>query len=352
MTVYYNEIDPYCVEWLEALMAEKLIASGHVDSRSIKEVEPADLKGYSQCHFFAGLGGWSYALRLAGWPDDAPVWSGSCPCQPFSHAGKRKGTSDHRHLWPDWFRIIRQCRPSIVFGEQVESKDGYEWLAGVQADLEGTGYAVGRACLPAAGVAAPHARHRLWFVAHAEPKRSLQPAGRQVAAEPDEDGPEQRLSERGSGSRIAHADDAGRSQHGGTGAGESPCVAAKHGGGVEHATGERRGEGWAEPEFRSGWTAVAEHGGLGDAESIGWRGRPNDEDGGRWQRPPGHTNPWSDAEWLWCEFDQRWRRVEPGIRLLAHGLPQRVAKLRALGNAIVPQVAAEFITAGREALEI
>ena len=56
-----------------------------------------DIAGYTQCHFFAGIGIWSYALRLAGWPDDRQVWTGSCPCQPFSAAGKGEAFNDERH---------------------------------------------------------------------------------------------------------------------------------------------------------------------------------------------------------------------------------------------------------------
>lgn len=120
---YYNEFDPFAAQWLRELIADGLIAQGEVDERSILDVRPADLKGYAQHHFFAGIGGWSYALRLAGWPDDSAVWTGSCPCQPFSSAGKRTGTSDERHLWPAFFDLIEACRPPVVFGEQVASSD-------------------------------------------------------------------------------------------------------------------------------------------------------------------------------------------------------------------------------------
>ena len=168
MTAYYNEIEPFCARWLRNLIAEGLIAPGDVDERSIEEFAPDELEGYTQCHFFAGIGGWSYALRLAGWPDELPVWTGSVPCQPLSGAGQRKGHADQRHLWPAFYRLIAERRPATVFGEQVAGKLGREWLCGVRADLEQLGYACGCADLPAASVGAPHIRQRLWWVAHAE----------------------------------------------------------------------------------------------------------------------------------------------------------------------------------------
>lgn len=162
---YYNEIAPKAAAWLRELIKQNLIAPGEVDERDIRDVIPSDLKNFTQCHFFAGIGVWSYALRRAGWPDDQKVWTGSCPCQPFSAAGRRKGASDERHLWPSWQWLIRQSKPHVVFGEQVASKDGIVWLDSVLNDLEGEDYTVGAAVLPACGVGAPHLRQRIWFVA-------------------------------------------------------------------------------------------------------------------------------------------------------------------------------------------
>ncbi|HUW45476.1 MAG TPA: DNA cytosine methyltransferase, partial [Dehalococcoidia bacterium] len=84
--VYYNEIDADLCRWLRNLIAAGLIPRGDVDERSITDVKPTDLDGYDQCHFFCGVAGWPLALQLAGWPDGRPVWTGSCPCQPFSAA--------------------------------------------------------------------------------------------------------------------------------------------------------------------------------------------------------------------------------------------------------------------------
>ena len=162
---YYNEFDPKAAAWLRELINQKLIPNGHIDTRSICDVRPEDLNGFNQCHFFAGIGGWPLALQLAGVSPDEHLWTGSCPCQPFSISGKGLGTADSRHLWPEFKRLIAQRRPAKVFGEQVASPAGRTWLQGVFADLEKLGYAVAGADLCAAGVGAPHIRQRLWWFA-------------------------------------------------------------------------------------------------------------------------------------------------------------------------------------------
>jgi DNA (cytosine-5)-methyltransferase 1 len=167
LTAYYNENDPHVAQWLRNLIAAGHIAPGDVDDRSIADVRADELGQYTQHHFFAGIAGWSLALRLAGWPDDRPVWTGSCPCQPFSAAGKGKAADDERHLWPRWFSLIRECRPAIIFGEQVEAAIGWGWLDAVFTDLEAEKYSCGAAVLPACGVGAPHIRQRIFFHANA-----------------------------------------------------------------------------------------------------------------------------------------------------------------------------------------
>jgi DNA (cytosine-5)-methyltransferase 1 len=176
---YYNEFDKFAAGWLRELISEGLIPDGHVDERDIRDVKPSDLDGYTQVHFFAGIGGWSRALDLAGWSSEVPVWTGSCPCQPLSVAGLGKGHEDERHLWPEFARLICECRPGTILGEQVASKDGREWLAGIRADLEKMGYAVGAADLCAAGVGAPHIRQRLFWCGRLENSSGSRPGDNQ-----------------------------------------------------------------------------------------------------------------------------------------------------------------------------
>ena len=182
MAAYYNEIDPHAAQHLRNLIDAGHIAPGVVDTRSIEDVTPNDLIGFNQCHFFAGIGGWSLALRRAGWPDSRPAWTASCPCQPFSAAGKGLGFADERHLWPSAHWLVGQRRPVVVFGEQSGSADASDWIDLVQADVEALGYAFGATAFPSASVGAPHQRDRAYWVADADRQqwegcREFQPTG-------------------------------------------------------------------------------------------------------------------------------------------------------------------------------
>lgn len=367
---YYNEWDAYAAQWLRNLIAAGHIPAGDVDERSITEVRADDLKGYTQCHFFAGIGGWAIALRFAGWDDARPVWTGSCPCQPFSAAGKQGGGADDRHLWPVWLRLIRECRPDIIFGEQVEGAVGFGWLDRVFADLEAKDYACGAAVLGAHSVGAPHIRQRLWWVADATNGGREPVAGVGRIREEEVSGiaiPEPSGLRAGTG-RLADAErDSGRPGR----AGEQP------GGGVEapgtgpHAEPGRRGDAGgmghaddARPQGRgravgaerageraagaNGASERVEHASLSGERSFDRQPSANAQP----QEPTGRSGLpfWSSAEWIACA-DGKARRVEPGIFPLAHGVPARVGKLRAAGNAIVPQVAATFIKASMIAID-
>jgi DNA (cytosine-5)-methyltransferase 1 len=354
--MYYNEFDPFAAAWLRNLMAEGVIPSGDVDERSIVEVGPDDLKGYDQCHFFAGIGGWSYALRLAGWDDARPVWTGSCPCQPFSAAGKQEGHADARHLWPEWFRLIRECRPSVVFGEQVAAAIGWGWLDLVSADLEGCGYAVGPAVLPAASVGAPHKRERLWFVADREqPGLEGHPGHERDGDKPGRERADAPRSTAAGGATVGVGDaesggrgkrgDAAQSGDGGHADGAGGMADAEN---AQWGTGERRTQAGVGTDGERGrrpasggaeCVAESERGRL-EGPDLPVRQPRQDETAPVEQGP----SPWADLVWLPCR-DGKARPTQPGILPLAHGIPNRVDTLRGAGNAIVPQAAAAFIEA-------
>jgi DNA (cytosine-5)-methyltransferase 1 len=340
MTAYYNEIDPFAANWLRELIKQNLIAPGEVDTRCIEDVTPADLGGFTQHHFFAGIGGWSYALRLAGWPDDKPVWTGSCPCQPFSAAGKGAGFADERHLWPAWHWLIQQCRPGRIFGEQVASAG--EWLDLVSADLESQGYAFGAAVLGAHSVGAPHIRQRLYWMADAESAR-IHGVGRgaersrnaELRAAKERDEPDRN-------STIGELADA--TEHGFNTSPERKILDEKYNAKPCGGVGDSMFEGLSDSQFKELQRARRGH-----------EGRATKQSGGSF---------WADCEWVDCR-DGKARPVESGVKPLAHGVPKgmvrvsdssepinpqetaegRVMRLKGYGNAICVQTAEAFIRA-------
>ena len=373
---YFNEFDSFAAGWLRELMADGRISRGPVDERSIADVAPDDVRRYRRAHFFAGIGGWELALELAGWPPNRPVWTGSCPCQPYSSAGKGAGDKDPRNIWPTFFALIRECRPQCVFGEQVEAAIRHGWLDRVCADLEREGYAVGACVLGAHSAGAPHIRHRLFWVANLDVQRCG--AGRR--REPGE----RRTDD---AERLLHAGELGDTDRTGSRPGRSAPAADGFGsaaladgrarvvghdasgglrlgercqqtdrqeppdGGrmgdanVEHARGSASANAQEPTERRS-----AELGSDGRKRAVGvTQGDAN------CARPQGHEAPepnegratgWADTIVIPCR-DGKHRRVptDPALFPLAHGVPNRVGLLRGAGNAIVPQVAAAFVRA-------
>jgi len=371
-SIFANEIEPFAAEWLANLGKET-----HVDTRSITQVLPADVVGFRRVHFFAGIGGWELALQLAGWPEDEEIWTGSCPCQPFSVAGKRGGTADERHLWPEFFRLVRACRPRWAMGEQVSSKDGLAWLGGVFADLEAEGYTCWAVDTCAAGVGAPHIRQRLYWVAYA-----AAPKGRNPGIVEQQKGDRVReVSRQGTGKRKLGSNSPTR----GLAKPNGPIVQRvastgeqslhEQGGGVdrlEHAPSDGREQGRAEPNGRSVASGCG-IGGMGQPDSTRRKsGKPASE-AARHRDTTLATGPWSDAAIIHCR-DGKSRPISPesGDEPLAYGIPlkaghivaalgelgidpktarriianarrNRTGRLRGYGNAIVPQCAVEFI---------
>lgn len=375
---FFNEIEPFAAAWLRTLYQH-----AHVETRSIADLQPADVAGFLRVHFFAGIAGWEEALRLAGWPEDREIWTGSCPCQPFSVAGKRGGTDDERHLWPEFFRLVRACRPCWAMGEQVSSKDGLLWLDGVFNDLEAEGYTCWAVDTCAAGVSAPHIRQRLYWVAKSNvgkriagkgPKHRMEAAKREKqGVDPGNNGRTRRLADAASPSgpqqlgeqriglwREAAAEDATKRRE------------LAHW--LEHAPSDGREQGWAQSSGR-GVASGCSVGGMGDTKHS--RPQIRHPSGGMVEGETGATTieagPWSNAAIIRCR-DGKSRTIspKPGDEPLAHGIPRdvgpivaelgklgfdsknakriianarrnRTGRLRGYGNAIVPQVAVEFI---------
>ena len=354
---YYNEIDPFAAAWLRNLITAGLIADGDVDERDIRDVFPIDLTGYTQCHFFAGIGGWSCALRLANWSDDKPCWTGSCPCQPFSAAGQGAGFDDERHLWPAFFHLIEQCKPPVVFGEQVASKAGLTWLDLVQTDLEASSYATGALDLCAAGIGAPHIRQRLFWCAN-----SMRP-GRTEGRTRAGSGSIAGSSSTGGSTLSLHAQRREVNEHRENGChwentgrpeayvepgacGEVLCSSdAKH--------PQRRAESpeHADPHGRDGSRGGSFPGLGGDPRRQRLQeqlllGRISiatmePSEGEAFVRAGYTRGFWGRCDW-WHGRDEKFRPIEPGVQPLATGVSKRVGKLRGYGNAIVPPLAAEF----------
>lgn len=355
MPAYYNEIDPYAAQWLRNLIAGGHIAPGEVDERSIEDVTPDDLRGFTQCHFFAGIGVWSHSLRLAGWPDDKPVWTGSCPCQPFSAAGKGDGFADERHLWPAFFHLISECRPQHVFGEQVASGNANTWFDLVQTDLEGMGYAFGLVPFASAGVGAPHIRERAYWVANASSEHE--------SATGNEARPTACL-------RSCAAD--GLAYTGGE------RVRTEGFGEIERAAGEVCGEAgqqWLWADTGPGGAIIdrmanSNCGGFdGRSQTCGQKTRSSSGASkcNGVSRPLEVNGFWRDADWLFCR-DGQWRPVESGTfplvarfaKSLGHGKSSlremagrnRTGRLKGYGNAINAQAAAAFIRAYMETANV
>lgn len=310
---YYNEIDDKAAAWLRELVSRKLIPAGDVDTRSITEIKAHELKGYTQCHFFAGVAGWSLALQLAGWPEDRPVWTGSCPCQPFSTAGKGLAQADERHLWPAFFNLIRECRPEHVFGEQVASAIGHGWLDGISADLEAEGYACGAAVLGAHSVGAPHIRQRLYWVAHSHNAR-----------------PQRRISE-----ELREYPNQCISGEGGSpdGLGNARCPSDERRGefgNVGRSAGEEQGE-----ARQRQWSRDADSDSVQDDCGLVLPDSDGCEPGRSSAAPAGHGDTaitagfWSDFQLIQCR-DGKTRRVptEPILQRVANGIPLAVDHMR------------------------
>lgn len=351
MKAYYNEFDKNAAAWLRELIKRGLIADGIVDERSITEVTADDLRGFTQCHFFAGIGGWSYALRLAGVQDNYPVWTASLPCQPFSAAGKQLGKADERHLLPHFLELVRQRQPDRIFGEQVEGAIRHGWLDDLQATMEAEGYAVGHCVLGAHSVGSFHQRQRLYWVANSNNQR-----GRGESCRSGDTGARS-WAESGRRSGI----DDGMAYSGSKRHQEQPGlkgISRQADAGTEGENAERGGSMGDTELFRRKREQIKQCSGI--QQTVARKTKP---------LKPVSTygagaDEWLNPEWIYCR-DNKYRPIKPGLKPLVNGIPRgvvrggdnsepinanetaeaRAMRLKGYGNAIVPQVAAEFIGA-------
>lgn len=415
--VYFNDVDVHSVVWLKELVDNRCFnvcpEECVIDGRSVLDIEANDVRGYEQCHFFAGIGGWRRAFDLANVDVrdlcnryGGAIWTASLPCQPFSVAGARKCADDERHLWPIFRELVAECRPAIIFGEQVASKDGKDWLSGIRNDLEEMGYVVGAADLCAASVNAPHIRQRIYWGAFkpdslANPDRGYIGIPTQL---------KQRYASlhntngcvviNGPACRLGNSKSREECSEEGSERSDNSKYRGSDGiSGLAHSSSLRRNGRGEEGTQSKGLQCATRH--DGDSQRLG---SPNlQRQQGYGERSYEHVNEtlgecvvgetglviagnfhrpnfWEDYSIVPCRDPQKsivYRRIpklESGIFPLVNGLPRgmgyvrdkripiteeeanatseaRTARIRGYGNAIVPQLAALFVESMLESVE-
>ena len=288
---------------------------------------------------FSGIGGFSLGLERAGmetvafcendkkaqlvlkkhWPD-VPIFDdvrtlnaeqlrhlyqidlicGGFPCQPFSQAGKRKGKEDDRHLWPEYFRLIQEIRPRWVIGENVAGLINMG-LDDVLSDLESEAYSCQTLVIPACAINAPHRRDRVWIIAHS-----------------------------GLFGQKEHEEQAtGVEQCGEETNVENPGRALRQRAKFQGEDANEVGQGDANQHQRSGSTPGDDVAYANDIPSEGIKTTSNN---GKDRSQP------NDQFITGCGNEGGWWAVEPNVGRVAHGIPNRVDRLKQLGNAVVPQI--------------
>src|SRR3990167_2993630 len=292
-TVWQVERDPYC----QAVLAKHFPdAKRYADVRSVHGVlahaKSGDALYDAPQQIRRAAAESPHPCRTDGCLQTPTILTGGFPCQPLSVAGKRRGIDDDRYLWPQMRRVIEEVRPRWVVAENVPGLIKLA-LDQVLSDLEALGYTVGAVTVPACGVDAPHPRERLWIVANAERERNRR------------------------GSREG-------ASAGGTRKGERTQLREEH-----------------NDQIRDGGTDVADTAQQLFDRSRYARATRRQESS---NRRGDDANPHSQSSGWIAEPRQEHRMwlPEPAICRVAYGIPHRVHRLRALGNAIVPHIAEEI----------
>jgi len=242
------------------------------------------------------------------------IISGGFPCQPFSVAGKRKGKEDDRHLWPEMLRVIKEIRPAWIVGENVTGIIGMV-LEQVLSDLEGAGYNTETFIIPACAVGALHKRDRLWIVAHANGKRwkDEQKENRQLLCDRIRNGKTQEQK----GEFIE-------------------CGTIEHGTILSDTKSIRREQSGHSRKRRTGF----ENSSSNDGRTL-----PNTNGTGREELDATTITEGQRFNTRNAIEGRSYWQVEPAVGRVADGIPNRVDRIKGLGNAIVPQVAYEIFKA-------
>ena len=240
--------------------------------------------------------------------------TGGFPCQPYSVAGKQKGTSDDRYLWPDMFRVIREVQPTWIIAENVRGiiniQDGMVFET-VCTDLEKEGFEIQTFIIPAAGVGAPHKRERVWIVGYSKHNGSLTSKIRTRNKEADA-GSQERKNQTIKPKRTSRSNNDEVM--------ENSRRTLRQGSKLSQENANENRKEDANQFERSSSTSKYH---VANSERIHVQGQQS-RSGQEQSRRKG-----------WWEF-------EPNVGRVANGVPGRVYRLKGLGNSIVPQIAEEI----------
>jgi len=266
---------------------------------------------------------------------DCDILTAGYPCQPFSVAGKQKGTEDDRHIWPFIFRIVAQKRPTWCVFENVHGHIAMG-LDQVLADLESEGYSTRTFVVPACGVNAPHKRDRLWIVGYAEHDGSSTSKIRGSNAEDARGASQGQIQTKQSSGASGREDDVTLADtNSDDGRNGSSTKSQGRQSRMEHRSGSQR-QPIQEPNKN-----------VANSSGKGSQGRLSGRSGSERQSFVGQSGCSSST---YGQSGEDWWAVEPNVRRVAHGIPKRVDRIKGLGNAIVPQIAMNIGLAIKEQL--